>query len=94
MEKPKYKIGDTVWRMENNLPRAIQVVAIVELDGKTLYGLGGNVPKEWYKHAFWGKLAHKLTVLKPISSQVFYEDIPLHSTEQIFPTKQSLIDSL
>lgn len=95
-KEPKYKIGDKVWMMQSNRPCEMQVIAVVELSEKTLYGLRPAPQDKSYKNSFWGELCFKfgdsLKVKGYISSDC--DDICLHAIEQFFPTKQSLINSL
>lgn len=96
MQEPKYKIGDKVWLMRSDRPCEMQVIAVVTLSEKALYGLRVAPQERSYKNTFWGKLSAKWgnTLKVEGDTTESRDEIPLHATGQFFPTKQSLIDSL
>lgn len=101
-QKTTYSVGDKVWRMENNAPREKEIKVVVLTRDATLYGIGdfhdildanGKPKRSW-----WAKLKMRERTIK--SSQRDEEcgtwtvETDLHQSTELFPTKQSLINSL
>lgn len=103
MEQPKYKIGDTVWMMGGNKPSEYQIKAIVLVRKDPLYAIGSVIsyldPKtEKKREGWWAQLWVGMTgaTLKTTAYDEEWHTLESALLEEshLFPTKESLIDSL